>query len=303
MSSPASSTACPCLGDKAQQSPVVFLTEQTNSTFREVLRRSGLLNRDDLRILSYWDVKGLSWPAIAEMATHEAERIGAGVVVVDTLPQFAGIKGDGENNSGDALIAIEPLQVMAHRGLAVLDSRHARKSGGEVGEDGRGSSAFTGGVDIVLSLKRPEGNHAPTMRVLEGLSRFDETPARIVLDKRSVHTRTPEMEVWTDTFVVLGDTDAVAADEAKAALLRHLPTDEQTALAMTDLLQLTGIPRVTLHRALKADPSIKTTGRGKKNDPHRYYRQGEVDSVQTSNPGTKHEQNRLTDPNDAYFRV
>ena len=44
-----------------------------------------------------------------------------------------------------------------------------------------GDSAFTGGADVVLSLRRPEGNHRPTMRVLEGLSRFDETPARIVI--------------------------------------------------------------------------------------------------------------------------
>jgi hypothetical protein len=43
-------------------------------------------------------------------------------------------------------------------GLAVLMLRHERKGGGEVGESGRGSSAFAGAVDVILQLKRPEGN-------------------------------------------------------------------------------------------------------------------------------------------------
>jgi hypothetical protein len=273
----------PCLGDPAQRSPVVFLTEQPDASFREVLRRSALLDREDLRILSYWDVKGQRWPTIADLATREAERIGAALVVVDTLPQFAGIKGDGENNSGDALTAMEPLQVMAHRGLAVLSTRHARKSGGEVGEDGRGSSAFTGGADIVLSLKRPEGKHRPTIRVLEGLSRFEETPAKVVVDRRSFQSPSLGMGVWKETFVVLGDSDAVAHDEATEALDRHLPTDMAAALTMAELLNLTGINAGTLDRALKAQ-WITRTGRGGKKDPYRYYRIGEVDSFQTSNP-------------------
>ena len=113
----------PCLGDRARKAPVVFLTEQTTSTFREVLRRAGLLHRDDLSILSYWDVKGLTWPTIVEMAGQKADRIGADVIVVDTLAQFAGIKGDGENNSGDASDALAPLQQQAHPGGKRCSSR------------------------------------------------------------------------------------------------------------------------------------------------------------------------------------
>ena len=40
-----------CLGDMARQTPVVYLTEQTPATFREVLRRSHLLHRADLSVL------------------------------------------------------------------------------------------------------------------------------------------------------------------------------------------------------------------------------------------------------------
>jgi RecA-family ATPase len=279
-----------CLGSMAAQSPVVYLTEQTHSTFRENLRRAGLLQREDLSILSFWDVKGQPWPAIMQLAEAEAVRIGAKFIVVDTLAQFAGITGDGENNSGDALTALAPLQQAAHHGHAILISRHARKSGGDVGEDGRGSSAFTGGVDIVLSLKRPEGNHKPTMRLLEGLSRFDETPSRIVIDKVSVHVPDPEVDVWTDGFVVLGDTDAVAHDEAKDALRQHLPVTEDEALTMKDLQAVTGVNRATLSRALKTYPGLRIVGKGGKRDPLRYFRP-EVDCVQTSNPKGTREHN------------
>lgn len=283
-----------CLGSRAAQSPVVILTEQTAPTFREVLRRAGLLDRDDVSILSYWDVKGESWPTIGDMAIQEAARIGARVVVVDTLGQFAGIRGDGENNAGDAQEALAPVQLMAHKGLAAIVTRHARKSGGEVGEDGRGSTAFTGGVDIVLSLKRPEGNHKPTLRMLEGLSRFDETPAKIIIDKVSVHVPDPEVEVWTERFVVLGDSEAVAHDEAREALERYLPTTEDTAVTMAELLTLTGINRATVNRAMKGLPNVQTLGKGGKKDPLRYYRP-EVDCVQTSIPQGTREQNRIAE--------
>jgi hypothetical protein len=272
-----------CLGDMAAKSPVVYLTEQTHATLREPLRRAHLLDREDLSILSYWDVKGVSWPAIAEMAGREAERIGAHVLMVDTLSQFAGIKGDGENNSGDALAALAPLQGLAHRGLAILVDRHARKSGGEVGEDGRGSSAFTGGVDIVLSLKRPEGNHKKTLRVIEGLSRYDETPARLVIEKVPVSAFCPHrgIDVWAESFRVIGDVDAAATDEATDALEHHLPTSEPDAKSMADLVELTGATRAAVQRAMKTLPGVQTTGEGKKHNPLRYFRP-EIVSAQTS---------------------
>src|ERR1700751_5262060 len=93
-------------------------------------------------------------------------------VVVDTLPQFACLKGDSENNAGDALAAMHPLLRAAADGIGVILTRHERKSGGEVGDSGRGSTALAGAVDIVLSLRRPEGNANKTHRLLQALSRF-----------------------------------------------------------------------------------------------------------------------------------
>jgi hypothetical protein len=76
-----------------------------------------------------------------------------------------------------------PLQeAAAGDGLAVVVLRHDRKSGGDVGDSGRGSSAFSGAVDVVLQLSRPEGQSRPGVRALKSLSRFDETPETLVIE-------------------------------------------------------------------------------------------------------------------------
>ena len=201
----------PFLGMTTTASPVVYLTEQHATTFREQLRRAHLLDREDLSILSYWDVAGRPWAEIAGLAIAEAERIGARLLVVDTLSQFAGLEGDSENNAGSALAALEPLQRAAAKGLGVIVARHERKGGGEVGESGRGSSAFTGGVDVVLSIRRPEGHHRSTIRSIEALSRFEETPASLLFERivsaqpqNSFNGRSASVTWWENARYNLG---------------------------------------------------------------------------------------------------
>jgi hypothetical protein len=293
----------PCMGIPgavASRSPVVYLTEQTKTTFRLVMKRAGMLERDDLRILTRWDIKGRRWPEVAAAALQEAQRIGSRVIVVDTFPQFANLAGDSENNAGDALTALEPLQRITAAGLAVITARHDRKGGGEIGESARGSSAFTGGVDIVLRLTRPRGQQRPTVRVLEGMSRFDETPASVVIEKVAAdcaHADPSGIEVWAERFVVLGDTEAVAAEETKAALLDVLPTEARLALRMDELVERTERPRVTVERVLKQIPDLQKTGKGGKADPKRYYRS---DCAQTPIPGVWGGQNGFHFDSDAF---
>jgi hypothetical protein len=138
--------------------------------------------------------------------------------VVDTLSQFAGLTGDKENNAGDALEAIQPLQEAAAEGIGVVLTRHERKSGGDVGDSGRGSSAFAGAVDIVLSLRKPEGNSKKTLRVLHALSRFSETPAELLIELRE------------NTYVALGEPHEAALREAKDSIIAIAPKSEPEAV-------------------------------------------------------------------------
>jgi len=122
------------LGESTTRAKVVWLTEQSPTSFRKVLERAGLTDREDLLILPWHDTIGTEWPKVAKIAADKAMEFGAEMLVVDTLGQFAGIRGDSENSAGAAQEAMQPLQEAAARGLSVVITRHERKGGGEVGE-------------------------------------------------------------------------------------------------------------------------------------------------------------------------
>jgi hypothetical protein len=165
------------LGRPTSSTAIVYLTEQSATTFREALVRAGLQDREDFVVLLWRDTVGVDWHRVVREAVQEAVRRGAKLLVVDTLPQFAGLQGDAENSAGAALAAVQPLQeAAAAHYLGIIVVRHERKSGGQVGDSGRGSSAFAGAVDIIVSIRRAEGSSRPELRELHALSRFDDTP-------------------------------------------------------------------------------------------------------------------------------
>ncbi len=254
------------MGEPTTKTKVVILTEQTPTSFRKVLERAGLEDRDDLVVLHWHDTAGFEWPEVAQAATAKALEIGARLLIVDTLGQFAGIKGDGENNAGAAQEAMKPLQEAAAQGLAVGFTRHERKGGGEVGESGRGSSAFGGAVDIILSIRRAEGNIRPTVRIIEALSRFDETPDKVVI------------ELTENGYRNLGDATAFAEKEAASAIVEVLPTKAEHAIKTDDLLDKLKEQNIKRTVAVVALPklveagTIERLGEGKKGNPYRYYK-------------------------------
>ena len=250
----------PFLGEPTVRMPVVYLTEQGDSSLREVLARADLLDRTDLHLLTWSDARGRAWPDVVASAVAHAQAIGSRLLIVDTLPQFAGLRGDGENDAGQALEALLPLQAATAAGLAVVIARHDRKSGGEVGESARGSSAFTGAVDVVLALRRKGDTTNPNVRDLAALSRFDETPDLVVI------------EYQPDGYRLLGSDEAYAFAEARAAV-RYVLGDEW----MTREQVLDSEPfknrRTTGGKALAAmvgTGEIESEGRGVKGDPTRY---------------------------------
>jgi hypothetical protein len=170
---------------------------------------------------------------------------------------------------------MQPLQEAAAKGLAVCITRHERKGGGEVGESGRGSSAFGGAVDIILSIRRADGNVRPTVRLIESLSRFEETPDKLVI------------ELTADGYRSLGDATAFAEQEACQAILEVLPARAEHALISADLfdkLKEQDIKRTSAQTALEAlihEGSVVRSGAGKRGDPYRHYRP-EKDSAETT---------------------
>jgi hypothetical protein len=193
----------------------LYVTEQQRQSFADALRRTGLAERgDELRILFREDLRGMKWPDVIERVHDEAVAGNRDLVVIDTIGKLAGIVS--ENDAGEWSAAMTPVQDLAASGRAILLDRHDRKSGGEVGESGRGSSQASGDVDIILAIRRPEGNQPTSRRVIEALGRYsDDTPEKIVV------------ELLGDGYRLLGSDEAVATSDARKVLLLALGREFQ----------------------------------------------------------------------------
>jgi hypothetical protein len=73
-------------------------------------------------------------------------------LVIDTLAWLAGV--EDENRAEEAKAALQPLGAAVAAGLSVLLVRHSRKGAERIYEAGRGSSAWSGAVDIMASLQQ-----------------------------------------------------------------------------------------------------------------------------------------------------
>ena len=256
------------LGEPTIQTPVVYLTEQPPSSFREALRRANLLSEENLIILPYFDTVDSSWNQVIDATYLEMQQRGAKLLVVDTLPQFAGLKGDAENSAGDALEAIQPLQRLAAQGMCVMIVRHDRKAGGDVGDSARGSSAFGGAVDIILSLRRGDGNSPPTVRVIQGVGRFDGIPDKLIVDYKD------------GQYVSLGTETQVVKSQTREAILEVIPEDEGDALSTRDILDKAEDVKKTLGKEIIKElfdaKVIQRKGEGKSGKPFLFW-QSSVD--------------------------
>jgi len=225
---------------RTTRGPVVYLTEENRGTFLGAARRVGADGETDLYPIFRREAFGMSWPEICDEVTRCCRELGAVLVVVDTLSDWAGIRGDDENSAGAALAAIEPLRGLAQLpGLAVIVARHERKSGGDVGEAARGSSQFTGAVDVVVALRRV-GAGERRRRSLKALSRFDETPEELVI------------EFSEGMFESHGAARGLHQKDQDAKVLSLLRPSREEAVGLAELVtQLSPLSEATVRRILK----------------------------------------------------
>ena len=208
---------------------------------------------------------------IVREAAERCVKVGAKLLVVDTLGQFCGLKGDSENESGTALEILRPLKEVASKTkVAIIVVRHDRKSGGDVGQAGRGSTAFAGAVDQLISVRRPEGNMRETLRVLICSGRA-KMPNELVVDR-----------LPSGVYDALGDSAQVALDEAKSAVVMNLPEEADAAITLEELIEnIETASRSTVQRVLKEfreQGRVHRTGEGKKGNPYRFWFDGRHDA-------------------------
>jgi hypothetical protein len=231
-------------------------------SFRAAMERAGLLERRDFKALFWCQTIGLPWSLVAGRAVAECRRSGAKLLVVDTLPQFAGLLGDTENHAGDALRALLPLQQAAAQKIGIVIVRHERKGGGALGESGRGSSAFAGAVDIILSIRRPEGHQKRNIREIRAVSRLGAPDDLLI-------------ELTDKGYRSLGAPGEAAKEQAAADVLAVLPESKEDSATIQSLIEDTGKPRAHLQRLLDVllrTGKIQRAGKGRKGDPYRYFK-------------------------------
>ena len=245
------------LGETAMKGSVIYLTEERTSSFVDALRRTGLGERGDLIIRQYRPED--AWADVVRETMAEARRVGAVLIVVDTLPVFAGLPGDNENAAGHAREALDPITQLDD--LALVVEFHDRKSGGDPGDSTRGSSAFAGAVDIIVDLKRVGGNGNERRREIAAVGRFEDTPDQTII------------ELHDDGYHLLGDMAAALRENARALIRTALEGQSMTEWELGEELE-GRVKKTTLGAVLRdlveAD-EVARDGEGKKGSPYRYF--------------------------------
>jgi hypothetical protein len=255
-------------GFKTTKSKVVYLSEQNPTTFHQSLQRAFLSHiKEDLHIRFRNDMTGETWEEAISKAIDFCTTIGADTLVIDTVAKLAGIENENDSHGWQKAIGI--LQDATANGLAVIMARHSRKADGETGDTGRGSSAASGDVDIILDLRRLPGQNT-TRRSLTSEGRYDLTPAEIIID------------LTVGGYVYLGQERDVSIRDTDSFLLFTLgEAFEKTGLGMTvaqlEPLGADAIPPISLsainrglRRGVNKDLTIIQEGEGKSGHPFTY---------------------------------
>jgi hypothetical protein len=222
-------------GFATESAKYLYLTEQ-GANFADALRDSGLPDHPDhIRIVQFKDVSAVAWERLIRKAGAEAKRMGFDVLAVDTFAVFARLKGSEENDSGAVGDRMRVLRMVAQKyGLAVVLIRHAGKDGTP-----RGSSAFEAEADICVTISRPEGRHAPTVRKLAGIGRYGEWERNVQLHEGG--------------YVSMGSDDRIEFNRAVRFVRAVLPETPEEGMKKQDILDRRDaeISSATLDRALK----------------------------------------------------
>jgi hypothetical protein len=205
---------------------VVWFSEESRTAWAQRVSRYPELKSD--RFLLAFENPSTPRGLPYANALREAE---PDIAIVDTLRAFCDIPD--ENDAATVSRGLSPLISVARdvRSALVL-IHHARRTDGLYA----GSHAFAGAADVVLSLKRVESS--PTQRELSALSRFDETPANLLL------------ELDGEEYRVLGNAVVHQIRDVATRVSELLTTTPRTTREIWTLLGETKPHYETVRRAL-----------------------------------------------------
>lgn len=251
------------LGTTARRTRSVYLTEEGTLTFNQKVQRFNI-GPDSGYFLSKGKAYSVPWVdrrsldsgtlerGVISLAVERAKAIGAELLIVDTLAEWAGIREDQENQSGAMLGAFAPLRWAAGEGLAVVVLLQDRKSGGSYGSGVRGSSEIMGRLDVLLSLSRTQAGGRDGARLIRCVGRPDGLPDRIAV------------KLTGGSYELAEGAKAESPEiQVELALMGGAVTAEEIGLRI-------GKSLTSVRRILRGLDGIETAGKGTKTDPLRY---------------------------------
>jgi DNA polymerase-1 len=229
---------------------VAYVTEEGWQTFQLAMRRYGLNDLiDNDAFFTVFDFeteevnpKKPNLPFVIDSLIHHAIEDHVDVIILDTLSIIAGL--DEEDDSGKAAAVMAEVRRLTTSGLAVGILRHSRKSGGDVGDAGRGSSAISGYCDILLQIEPFKGDE-------------DTTSARVLRSKSRLGVYEPlmlEFDKATERYSSVGPAQS-SQERLDAAVLEALEalkaTSEETRRTSNEVTVKSGKRKQAVTNTLK----------------------------------------------------
>jgi AAA domain len=238
---------------------VIYLSEEGAGTLKPKLTgRIRTLTRDGA-----WPRP--SWAALITAAIEEANRVGATVIIVDSLSFWSSL-GEGQENDSAVMQGILGALIAAtSSGLAVVLVHHQRKGGGEDGDAVRGSGAIFAAVDMLIEVERAKGDS--THRQLVATGRWRDAPPVLIV------AHDPRERSWR-VIGEAGDRDAAGELGIRDRILESLPSEEP-GVTENELVEVVEIDKRKVSgplRKLVAEGAVMRAGEGRAYHPFRYWR-------------------------------
>ena len=213
------------------------------------------------------------WLDLIDQVGRMHDRRPVDLLAIDSLANLAPLRS--ENDAGEMLRAVAPLQQLTRRGLAVLLSHHPRKGPLVPGQAARGSGALSGYADIIVEMATVcRRNPKDRRRRLRAFSRYAATPPAWVIEWTADGgdyfgmgpTAEPDYEHgWPVLHALLENAEKPLT---RREIFRAWPDSAAVLAPMTLWKWLT--------RAVR-EGRVEQHGEGRRKDPYRYQLPGMID--------------------------
>jgi AAA domain len=251
----------PFLGRTTKTGTALLLTEEDQTSLRE---RAGRFSLFDIRseYLDRSSSVGREWSALVAGATEQALARQHRLLVIDTFPGLAGLGDEQENDAGAITSRLQPLQVAAGNGLAVLFLHHMNNA-----NQPRGSKAFRGVVDISTRFLRQARSRSFRLET------ETRSATSVAGSLRAELIQAPDG--WFYRALEAGSASTKTSRLSTDDLLwEAVQQAGQHGVTYAELDRIDGLSRDIAKKRLPGWRTGKRVGRdgtGAKNDPHRWY--------------------------------